>query len=87
MWFECYCGHRIHDTSDAHYFKAHAVTDKRWFPFWNAIDKAIEEINAEDLPYGWFGVNAEHHITEAACIPIFTQAEACEMMRESEISN
>lgn len=42
MWFECYCGHSIHDTSDAHYFKAHAVTDKRWLPFWDAIDKAIE---------------------------------------------
>lgn len=42
MWFECKCGHRIHDISDAHHYKAHIIPDKQWHPLWDAVDDAIE---------------------------------------------
>ena len=46
MWFECKCGQRIKDISDAHSYKAHYISDKDWFPFWGAIDDSIENSGA-----------------------------------------
>ena len=46
MWFECKCGQVIKDISDAHYYKACYISDKNWFPFWDAIDEAIEKSGA-----------------------------------------
>ena len=43
MRFECQCGHTIHDISDGHYYKAYLIPDKKWVPFWDAIDVAIEK--------------------------------------------
>ncbi len=46
MWFECKCGNHINDISDHQYFKGHIIPDKKWFPFWDAIDDSIEKSGA-----------------------------------------
>lgn len=40
------------------------------------IDAAIAQLNEGDFELGWFGVNAEYYIVEAACSVIFAQAES-----------
>ncbi len=42
MWFNCQCGHRINDNSDNLYYKAHLITDEKWWVLWNDVDDAIE---------------------------------------------
>ena len=37
----CKCGFVFHDNSDGHYWKAHLITDKDWFPLLNMADSLI----------------------------------------------
>ena len=39
---ECGCGFVFHDNSNGHYWKAHLITDKDWFPLLNMADSLIE---------------------------------------------
>lgn len=41
-WLKCKCGHTFHDNSDGHYWKAHLITDKDWFPLLDMADSLIE---------------------------------------------
>lgn len=42
MKISCRCGATIHDGTDALPHKAHVITDRDWFPFWDDVDAALE---------------------------------------------
>ncbi len=68
MKIECTCGHLIVDQTDALKHKGYVVSDVHWFPFWNAVDQAVEETDETQ--------------TERACMQlrqqrVFKQAWEC----------
>ncbi|GKY88567.1 hypothetical protein [Sinisalibacter aestuarii] len=41
MKITCSCGATIHDGTDALPHKGHAIADRDWGPFWEALDAAL----------------------------------------------